>query len=137
MSTPIVRGIAHALAHQHLGRAEMAEVIGQIMDGEATPAQIGGFLIALRAKGEAVDEIAGILKQSIRFGLDHREEAVKHSLQWARGMGFDLADKFVGMYVNDYTLDYGPKGRQAVELLLKEAAQAGIIPKMPVVTFVG
>ncbi|MDX2091722.1 MAG: anthranilate phosphoribosyltransferase [Kofleriaceae bacterium] len=59
MSTPIVRGIAHALAHQHLGRAEMAEVISQIMDGEATPAQIGGFLIALRAKGEAVDEIVG------------------------------------------------------------------------------
>ncbi|HVK89764.1 MAG TPA: anthranilate phosphoribosyltransferase [Kofleriaceae bacterium] len=55
----IVKAIAHALAHQHLGRAEMAEVIGQIMDGEATPAQIGGLLIALRAKGEAVDEIVG------------------------------------------------------------------------------
>lgn len=59
MTTAIVRAIGHAVTGQDLGRAEMAEVIGQIMDGEATPAQIGGFLIALRAKGETVDEIVG------------------------------------------------------------------------------
>lgn len=59
MTTAIVRGIARALSGEHLMRAEMAEVISQIMDGEATPAQIGGFLIALRAKGEAVDELVG------------------------------------------------------------------------------
>jgi anthranilate phosphoribosyltransferase len=59
MTTAIVRGIARALAGEHLMRAEMAEVIGEIMDGQATAAQIGGFLIALRAKGEAVDELVG------------------------------------------------------------------------------
>lgn len=59
MTSPIVRGIAHALSGEHLPRAEMAEVMGQIMDGQATDAQIGGFLIALRAKGEGVDELVG------------------------------------------------------------------------------
>ena len=59
MTTVVVRAIDAALNSRHLGRAEMADVIGQIMDGEATPAQIGGLLVALRAKGEAVDEIVG------------------------------------------------------------------------------
>ena len=101
------------------------------------PLPLGGNVVRKALGAEAVTEIAGILKESIEFGLKHREEAVKHSLQWARGMGFDLADKFVGMYVNDYTLDYGEKGRKAVQLLLKEAADHKIIPEKPNVEFVG
>jgi 1,4-dihydroxy-6-naphthoate synthase len=61
---------------------------------------------------------------------------VRHSLQWARGMGHELADEFVGMYVNDYTLDYGEKGRRAVSLFLEEAAAAEIIPQKPELVFV-
>lgn len=107
------------------------------MQRHGLPLPLGGNVVR-RALGEqAIHEIGEILRESIRFGLEHREEAVKHSLQWGRGMGHDLADKFVGMYVNGYTLDYGEKGRRAVELLLTEAAEAGIIPQKPEITFVG
>jgi 1,4-dihydroxy-6-naphthoate synthase len=107
------------------------------MNRHQLPLPLGGNVVRKALGAEAVTEIAGILKESIQFGLQNREEAVKHSLQWARGMGFDLADKFVGMYVNDYTLDYGEKGRKAVQLLLKEAADHKIIPQKPNVEFVG
>ena len=101
------------------------------------PLPLGGNVVRKALGSAAVDEIAGILKASIEFGLDHREEAVRHSLQWARGMGFDLADKFVGMYVNQLTLDYGDRGRLAVQRLLDEAYQHRIIPRGVPVEFAG
>ena len=76
------------------------------------------------------------LKESIQFSLDHREAAVKHALQYARDMNVKLADEFVGMYVNDWTLDYGPRGREAVNRLLDEGAAIGMIPKVTPVTFI-
>lgn len=80
MTSPIVRGIAHALAHQHLARADMADVMSQIMDGDATPAQIGGFLIALRAKGEAVDELVGaaavMRSRAVPIDIPHRAHSI-------------------------------------------------------------
>jgi 1,4-dihydroxy-6-naphthoate synthase len=69
-----------------------------------------------------------LLRESIEFGLAHRNEAVRHSMAYARGMETGLTDKFVGMYVNDYTIDYGEQGRRAVELLLKRGYEAGILP---------
>ena len=66
-----------------------------------------------------------------------RAEAVQHALQYARDMGRDLADKFVGMYVNKWTLDYGPVGRQAVNMLLDEGARVGMIPRCTPVEFIG
>ena len=63
--------------------------------------------------------------------------ALGHALQYARDMGEDLADRFVGMYVNDWTLDYGPRGREAIRKLLGEAHAAGIIPNPVAVEFVG
>jgi hypothetical protein len=63
-------------------------------------------------------EVTAILKQSIEYSLAHRAEAVDYALQYARDMGADLADRFVGMYVNQWTIDYGATGRKAVELLL-------------------
>jgi 1,4-dihydroxy-6-naphthoate synthase len=77
------------------------------------------------------------LKLSIEYGLKHRKEALGHALQYARDMGEDLADRFVGMYVNDWTLDYGPRGREAIRKLLEEAHRAGIIPAPVAVEFVG
>ena len=77
-----------------------------------------------------------MLKQSIRYGLEHRREALGHALQYARDMGEDLADRFVGMYVNDWTLDYGDRGRQAVRRLLDEGHAAGVIPNPVAVEFV-
>jgi len=68
--------------------------------------------------------------------LEHREESVAFAMNYARDMGTELADKFVGMYVNDWTLDYGPRGREAVRRLLKEAADAGIVPDCGEIDFI-
>jgi 1,4-dihydroxy-6-naphthoate synthase len=81
-------------------------------------------------------EISRLLKESIRYGLAHRDEALQHALKYARDMDAKLADKFVGMYVNDWTLDYGPHGRAAVRRLLDEAHKAHIIPSPVAVEFV-
>ena len=75
------------------------------------------------------------LRASIVYGLDHREAALAHAMQYARGLDPAKADTFVGMYVNDYTVDYGDKGRRAVQLLLDRGADAGIIPHRVEVTF--
>ena len=72
--------------------------------------------------------LARVLKESIVYGLDHREKALDHAMTYARGLDRKRADTFVGMYVNEWTRDLGPKGRQAVELLLREAAAAQLIP---------
>src|SRR5262249_55528508 len=77
------------------------------------------------------------LKQSIRYSLDHRDEALSYALNYARDMDRGLADRFVGMYVNDWTLDYGERGREAVRRLLDEGHRAGIIPAPVAVEVVG
>ncbi len=82
-------------------------------------------------------EVTAILKRSIQYSLDHREEAVRHALQYARDMGHELADEFVGMYVNKWTVDYGNKGRQAIATLLQQGADAGIIPSIPTIDYIG
>jgi 1,4-dihydroxy-6-naphthoate synthase len=69
-----------------------------------------------------------LLKLSIQFGLDHRREALEYALQFGRGLDHDKADTFVGMYVNDWTLDFGPRGREAVRRLLRDGHEAGLIP---------
>ena len=107
------------------------------MKRHSLPLPLGGNVVRRALGDEAIRELSSILQESIRFGLEHRAEAVEHSLKWARGMGHELADEFVGMYVNDYTLDYGVKGRKAVELFLQEAAEHGIIPQKPEIVFVG
>jgi len=83
-----------------------------------------------------MSEVSRLLKLSIQYSLDHRREALQHALQYARDMDIGLADKFVGMYVNDWTLDYGERGRAAVKRLLQEAHAAGIIPRPATVEFV-
>jgi 1,4-dihydroxy-6-naphthoate synthase len=68
--------------------------------------------------------------------LDHREEAVQYALQFGRDLDAKLADKFVGMYVNNWTLDYGPRGREAISRLLKEGAAAGLVPDVGPVQYI-
>jgi 1,4-dihydroxy-6-naphthoate synthase len=80
--------------------------------------------------------ISDILTASIQFSLDHRSEAVAHALQYARDMGRDLADKFVGMYVNHWTLDYGERGRESIRRFLEQAHRRGLIPRAPELEFV-
>ena len=76
-----------------------------------------------------MEEVTAILKRSIEFSLQHREEAVAHALQYARDMGHDLADKFVGMYVNDFTVDMGERGKTAIAELLDRGHTAGVIAR--------
>ncbi len=94
------------------------------------PLPLGGNCIRRDLGDEAMTEVAGILKRSIEYSLAHREEAVEHALQYARDMGTDLADRFVGMYVNEWTVDYGEVGRRAVAELLRRGHRAGLIPKV-------
>ncbi|MBN1475364.1 ABC transporter substrate-binding protein [Candidatus Sumerlaeota bacterium] len=104
--------------------------------------QTGGLPLPLGANtvhrrlGDLIPTVSGHLRTSIQMALEHREEAVAHALQCARGMGHDLADRFVGMYVNERTLDYGEEGRAAVRELLSRAHRAGLIPEPVELEFV-
>lgn len=100
------------------------------------PLPLGGNCIRRALGRETMEEVTAILKASIQYSLDHREAAVEHALQYARDMGTDLADKFVGMYVNQWTLDYGEKGREAIRLLLTRGHEAGLVPKVREIEFV-
>jgi 1,4-dihydroxy-6-naphthoate synthase len=100
------------------------------------PLPLGGNVVRRDLGHEIIAQISRLLKESIRYGLDHRDDALAYALQYARDMDKALADRFVGMYVNEWTLDYGPRGRQAVRRLLEEAHQAGIIPSAVAVEFV-
>ena len=87
------------------------------------PLPLGGNAIKKSLGPEMIERVSRLLRESIEFGLAHRNEAVRHSMAYARGMQTDLTDRFVGMYVNDYTIDYGDRGRKAVELLLKRGTR--------------
>jgi 1,4-dihydroxy-6-naphthoate synthase len=105
-------------------------------DRTALPLPLGGNVVRRDLGDQTIRRISSLLKQSIRYALDHRDQALSYALSYARDMDRSLADRFVGMYVNDWTLDYGPRGREAVHLLLKEGHQAGIIPAPVAVEFV-
>ncbi len=100
------------------------------------PLPLGGNAIHKR-HGAAMRDISDILTASIRYSLDNRAAALDYALGWARDMGVDLADRFVGMYVNDWTLDYGVPGRAAITDLLARGHAAGLIPKVDQLEFVG
>jgi 1,4-dihydroxy-6-naphthoate synthase len=101
------------------------------------PLPLGGNVIRRNLGMERMLEITAILKKSIQFSLDHRKEAVEYALKFGRNLDNKLADEFVGMYVNHWTLDYGPTGRNAVDKLLDEGAALGMIPKCTPVEFIG
>lgn len=92
------------------------------------PLPLGGNCIRKDLGPKVCQEVTDILKQSIQYSLDHRAEAVEYALQFGRDLDRGLADRFVGMYVNQWTLDYGPRGRQAISRLLTEGAEAGLVP---------
>jgi 1,4-dihydroxy-6-naphthoate synthase len=100
------------------------------------PLPLGANVIHKRLPPQTRSTIARILAASIQFGLDHRAQAVEHALQYARDMGGDMADRFVGMYVNHWTVDYGEKGRSAIRLFLGRAHQRGLLPNEPQLEFV-
>ena len=92
------------------------------------PLPLGGNVVRKDIPPDVRRELAGILRESIDYGLSHREQAVQHSMPLARGLDIPMADQFIGMYVNDYTLDYGETGRRAIHEFLAAASEAGLIP---------
>jgi 1,4-dihydroxy-6-naphthoate synthase len=100
------------------------------------PLPLGGNVIR-RSLGPQVMSVVGkALRESIQYALDHREEALAYAMQFARDLETPLADKFVGMYVNERTLDYGPDGREAIRRLLDMGHKAGVIPFEAILDFV-
>src|SRR5262249_33028566 len=99
------------------------------------PLALGGNVIRRNLGPPAISSLSRLLHDSIAYGLEHRQQAVEYAMKFGRGLDRERTDKFVGMYVNDLTLDYGQRGRQAVMLLLTEAHQAGLLPKPVEVEF--
>jgi 1,4-dihydroxy-6-naphthoate synthase len=106
------------------------------MEETSLPLPLGGNAIKKSLGAELIATVSGLLRESIEYGLANREVAVRHSMKYGRGMAEEMTDKFVGMYVNDYTLDYGERGRAAVKLLLERGHEAGIIPRPALLEFV-
>jgi 1,4-dihydroxy-6-naphthoate synthase len=100
------------------------------------PLPLGGNAIRRSLGPQLMSEVGRALKESIQYALDHREEALAYAMQFARDLDSQLADKFVGMYVNERTIDYGADGREAVRRLLAMGHEAGIIPHQARVEFV-
>ena len=94
------------------------------------PLPLGANAIRRDLGIEAIREINRLLKESIRYGLENRDEALNYALQYGRDLDLQQADTFVGMYVNDWTLDFGPRGRHAVRELLSRGHRAGVIPHL-------
>jgi len=105
-------------------------------DETKLPLPLGGNAIRRDLGLEHVHEISRLLRESIRYALDHREDALQHALRYARDLSQKQADQFVGMYVNRRTLDYGPEGRAAVQMFLDRAYAAGLIPHPIIPEFV-
>lgn len=105
-------------------------------ENDGLPLPLGGNIIHKRFPPALRRTVSNLLTASIQYSLDHRTEAVQHALQFARDMGQDLADKFVGMYVNQWTLDYGERGRAAIRRFLGRAFENRLIAHRQELEFV-
>jgi 1,4-dihydroxy-6-naphthoate synthase len=111
--------------------------LGEWWFGETgLPLPLGGNVVRKDLGDALTRKISRHLRDSIAYGLEHRSAALDHSMQYARGLDRSKADAFVGMYVNDWTLDYGEAGRRAVRQFLQRGVEAGIIPKPVAIEFV-
>jgi 1,4-dihydroxy-6-naphthoate synthase len=100
------------------------------------PLPLGGNCIRKDLGARAMQDVTDVLKRSIQFSLDNRAKAVEYALKFGRDLDRKLADRFVGMYVNDWTLDYGPRGREAITVLLTRGARAGLVPDVGEIEYV-
>ena len=100
------------------------------------PLPLGGNVVRRDLGNQNVREIAGILQESIKFGLAHRRQAVEHAHTYARDMEASLVDEFVGLYVNQWTLDFGARGREAVRELLRQGRHIGLLPDSGEIDFI-
>jgi len=105
-------------------------------DETGLPLPLGGNVIRKDLDERLKRKVSSHLRESIAYGLGHRADALDHAMRYARGLARGDADTFVGMYVNDWTLDYGERGREAIRLFLARGVEAGIIPHPVTVEFV-
>jgi 1,4-dihydroxy-6-naphthoate synthase len=106
------------------------------LEDTGLPLPLGGNAVRRDLGGAVISQIARDLRASIVYALEHREPALAHAKQFNRGIGDERTDTFVGMYVNQWTVDYGRRGREAVQKLLDRGHEAGVIPERVVVDFV-
>ena len=101
------------------------------------PLPLGANAIRRDLGMDAMEEVTALLKQSIEYGLENRDAALDYALGFGRGLDRSMADEFVGMYVNDWTIDFGERGRQAVTELLRRGYETGVIENLVVPEFIG
>ena len=125
------------LTHGELGLHMLVD-LGKWWNKETDglPLPLGVNAVRRDLGAERMAALSRVLKASIQYSLDHRAAALQHAMQFARGLSTETADTFVGMYVNDWTLDMGPRGKESIRLFLKRASEQGIIPAGIPVDFV-
>ena len=124
------------LTYERAGFTKIVD-LGEWWKGETgLPLPLGGNVLRKDIPLPVQHDLLAIMRESIDYGLAHREEAVRHSMPYARDMDAQLAGKFIGMYVNDFTRDYGEIGRDAIRKFLTRASDAGYIEKTPAIEFV-
>src|SRR5215210_4197730 len=124
------------LFYQSLGLHKVVDLGEWWHERTGLPLPMGGNVIRRELGWELMKKVSGYLHESIRYSLDHREDALAYAMQFARDMEPALADRFVAMWVNELTLDYTERGREAVRRLLAEGYERGIIPHSVAVDFV-
>lgn len=119
------------LTYQDDGLSAVVDLGRWWQDRFGLPLPLGANAIRKDLSAPVRDEATDLLRRSIGYALEHRQEAMTYALQFARDMETPLADRFVGMYVNDYSLDYGSKGRQAIQTLFRLGYEKGLIHQKP------
>jgi 1,4-dihydroxy-6-naphthoate synthase len=125
------------LTYRELGFHAIVDLGVWWKDQTGLPLPLGGNAIRRDLGPAAMAEIAMLIRESIRYSLEHRGRALDHARSYGRGLTREQTDRFVGMYVNRRTLDYGPDGREAVQRFLDRGVDAGILPRSVRVEFVG
>lgn len=124
------------LTYAHSGFVKMIDLGEWWKDFSGLPLPLGGNVLRRDIPTNIQTDLGAILRESIEFGLAHRREAVEHSMPYARDMNNDLASKFIGMYVNEFTRDYGDVGRKAISRFLGEACERGYVDRKVSIEFV-
>jgi 1,4-dihydroxy-6-naphthoate synthase len=125
------------LFYQKMGLHKVVDLGEWWKDWTGLPLPMGGNVVRRDLGAETIRRVSGYLHESIRYSLDNRRDALAYAMQFARDMDTELADRFVGMWVNQLTLDYTERGRVAVQRLLDEGAARGVIPHKVTADFVG
>lgn len=124
------------LTHETWGLRKVLD-LGQWWRAETgLPLPLGVNVVRKDLGSTSMAMVSSILRASIAYALQHREDALAHAMRFGRGLDHSLADRFVGMYVNDRTLDFGSEGQAAIELLLRRGYERGIVPAVDVIEFI-